>query len=304
MFRVLFCSTLLACSSLALQAQIEYDGLEFESASRGYSSNYEWEKGDTAYVFGDVVNIRASADASSEIVGKVTIASPVIIAEQGPKTTIQGVEAGWYKVNFKSGTSPKSGFIWGGLLALMHHTIEDVSIVLNIKTVTEQGYPEQVYEVRAARAGVILGQVTQKIPSHATDGTYAALGNVGYSEFVGGIWFLTGGGACGVSSYQWFVFWDTEESLKQLPLLSGVGDGGVFYEFQDYIFPSQFPQGTYRPDNKEKIYVKYEIFETGGDSEGDEYDDFESKQETIIRALKEDVKGNFYMPEAVKAEGG
>lgn len=70
------------------------------------------------YVIGNKARVRVEADINAAVAAELPIGAEIIPTEQvNNATTIDGVEAPWYRVQFKQAGKPKEGFIWGNLIA-------------------------------------------------------------------------------------------------------------------------------------------------------------------------------------------
>lgn len=237
----------------------------------------EFNPNDTTYVFGDKINVRSAPGTDAAVAAQLSAGSEVVILERREeKTTLNGVELAWYKVQFNGN---QTGFVWGGLLSAWGKKRDgDVQFVANVlKGVKKspEDLTEYTFEVRAIRGNTILSRQSISI---ATEGSVwnrypvepGARGLKGYKTLVQ---FGVGFEACGYPWYNWYLLWNGTQ-LVPLPLCESIADGGVFAHVESYLFPQPGPDngfgqsdpGHYQGDSA--VYFCIEHTETEEKEEG------------------------------------
>lgn len=244
--------------------------------------------GDTLWVFGDKVNVRAAPRKDADIAFKLSIGDEVVVLDTAKAETLSGLNANWYRVQYRGN---QTGFIWGGLLAACRFRIGDVDVLcgLNYGKISDTDKKDDLNVVfRAAKNGQLLSTAAYDDVSFV-DGPYMLswrIPNLGLTRFAGGIKTWVGVEACGYPQQDMYVFWDGARLVK-MPLVHSVADGGVFYHVESYVFP--YMQYEFERE-AQKVYLKVEHYEAVGDNEDDiEFDEW-TKQRLMQWDGREYVK--------------
>ncbi|MBO9594245.1 MAG: SH3 domain-containing protein [Niabella sp.] len=111
-----------------------------------------FEKQQTVYALADSVNIRTAPSITAESAALVAIGTPMKITGISPVAqALNGVVFPWYQVTYNNG---KSGFIWGGKLALASFRSQknpDISFHYGVERVTDTGIVLQIRVVKNGR---------------------------------------------------------------------------------------------------------------------------------------------------------
>jgi len=187
-------------------------------------------------------NLRDNPGTQSRVLTKLPIGTAVTIEAVSSESLKQrGLELPWVKVR----TATNVGYIWGGFLALA-----------SIQTPDEQYTPNQgvlyltgvvaydmakhliTVQVRASKDGKELSKTeftTQGDPSYYPDFelTYAPF--KGVKALLSVSYYYP---ACGYPSGNNLLFWLENNTLTKVLETKSISEGGVFYESEDYILPS------------------------------------------------------------------
>jgi hypothetical protein len=205
--------------------------------------------GDTTWVFGDKINVRAAANKDAAVAAQLFIGDEVIIRDTMAFLTMNGMNQRWYKVAYAKNGAKQEGYVWGGLLAHGAVKMADVSIVYGLagtkaKKEEEGEFVNYIVEFRACSGGKIRSTAQYELGLSDYYGSqYGQMPNLGLTQYRGGIKVGMGFGACGYANYDLYVFWDGN-GLVPLPALTSVADAGAFYDVESYIFPYQQPEYT------------------------------------------------------------
>lgn len=227
---------LLICFS-ATHAQ---DGTVVTTAYDFESWNRDWyEPLKEAVIFADACKLRSEPSSGSEMIAKLLIGDRVkVLNVSDVDTTINGIHAKW--VHVESGK--KKGYVWGGLLTNQVLKITDTtSAVWGINRIDRSG--DTIEDYYASVRVFSRRQVQKNIEFKVTEA-----GNPGYGELIvyqhpllEGVEHIfiyhTLSEACGVSWSNHYLF-ETADSLKYMGVGSGVGDGGIYHESVDLVFPT------------------------------------------------------------------
>ncbi|WP_300603454.1 SH3 domain-containing protein [Niabella sp.] len=117
-----------------------------------------FEKQQTVYALADSVNIRTAPSLNAESTDLISLGTPMKIVGISPVAlNLNGVIFPWYKVSYNNG---KSGFIWGGKLALASFRSQkntDISFHYGVERVTDSGI---VLQIRVAKNGTELQRLS------------------------------------------------------------------------------------------------------------------------------------------------
>ena len=91
-----------------------------KSIDTEFRSYFDFKAGETVYLFGDKVNIRASPSVNAKVLATVAVNTSVTVLtvlpkETNPHLTLNGITAPWVKIQF--GEKQADGYIWAPLIA-------------------------------------------------------------------------------------------------------------------------------------------------------------------------------------------
>lgn len=193
-------------------------------------------------------NLREKPSTQAAVVTKLPIASPIeIISVSTDSLTLRGVKLPWVQVRTKaSGKPEQTGFIWGGFLALADlQTPTDeytpnsgVQYLMGVAAYDESKH-QLTAQVRAAKDGKELAKcefLTQG------DLSYYPSFEVAFEPFQKVKAVLSVNyyfPACGYPSGDNLIFWLENNQMVKVLETSSVAEGGVFYDSETYILPTQ-----------------------------------------------------------------
>lgn len=100
-----------------------------------------------AYIFYDNVLVRKSPEISaSNIIDKLNLGTEITIIDNSTNSTVlNGLNCNWIRINYKSNSLLKEGFVWGGLISLVDEKVDDKILLLGIKEyIKEYGYKGEI----------------------------------------------------------------------------------------------------------------------------------------------------------------
>jgi LysM repeat protein len=204
---------------------------------------YQHEKGDTVAIFGDKVNVRIDADKEAKIADQLYIGQKVIVLK---KTDIELTLADktdlWYQVSYGKDLIEKTGYIWGGVIAIDFSQLANDIFVLNFiasKVDTLAG----ILEIRAARDNkMISSQKWNSLIGQEDYVSHQIINLQNLENYSNTVTFSIGYPACGYPQREFTALWDGKKLLS-LPMLDSMSDGGFFFS-QTYKFPED-QDGSY-----------------------------------------------------------
>lgn len=192
------------------------------------SSYYSFENGSMQLLYGDRVVLRKEPNSTAEGLDTLFIGAEIKIISKTEETmTFNGLESFWYKV--KSGK--KTGYILGGLIALDHRKIDDVTYLVTM----------------AARGDLLFVRTRVLNPDETFFGHESSLNTNGFYLEVFDNRGVQGIGnmlvielyaeACGVDGGAIYLFNDGTKLIDAIHL-ARVSDAGVFWFRESLIFPT------------------------------------------------------------------
>ena len=186
-----------------------------------------FEPGQTVYLFGDQVQLREAPTTNSKVLKTLSIGSPLVIQEKHENSwPYKGVDHPFYRVTYKG----VAGYVLGGLISLEKKVINDVVHLFGRSKTGDEDY----LLIRSLKND---GSFTEKSTRLANGQFYlSALGNKGLPNIEGILFVDYLAEACGVEGGGIYLF-QHEGALHQVARLSQISDAGVYYYWEEYIFP-------------------------------------------------------------------
>ena len=204
--------------------------------------------GNQYFTFVSDANLREKPNTSSTVVTKLPIATSVeILSVTTDSFMLRGVKLPWVQVQTKTAGKPsQKGFLWGGFLALacIQTPVEEYMPNSGVQYLTGvTAYDEDKHQisvqVRAAKDNVELSKCEfttngdlSYYPSFEVLSSYfpkvKAVLSVNYYY-----------PSCGYPSGNNLLFWQENNQMVKVLETSSVSDGGVFYDSEEFILPSQ-----------------------------------------------------------------
>jgi hypothetical protein len=212
--------------------------------------NYYWNEYDSyeAIIGAKNCYVRENPSINAKLIDSLQIGKPIkVIKSTENDLEIKGLNVSWVEVEYQTslGTITK-GFLWKGFVAVGFHK-EGNYIYLTTIDKVEKKLESENYEVDnfsitvklLDEKNVIIGQKTTK--KAIGDSRYfenKTIGSLGLKELKNIYRISFSGEACGIPSFYYYFGWNGKEFLK-LPEKYDVGDAGVFYHSENFIFPKE-----------------------------------------------------------------
>lgn len=225
-----------------------------------YYGPYKFEAGKQCLVFSDTAYLRAAPATAAAIADTVFAFDRISIVDTtGGLLTVGRKEAPWYRVRYRKAGKERTAYLWGGALAIHDFSKDGVQVACGLlsypmadgwmKGEQPDGASLRDYNTFSIKAATGRGQQECRFNVYResayfqlpTDTNGVALPVA--RTISGGVppsarWMTTygmSGEACGIPGYQLSAAWDGQRLIR-MPMLQGVGDGGVYYDEQ-FIFP-------------------------------------------------------------------
>lgn len=204
--------------------------------------------GDTFRVYGKMANVRSGPDKAAAITDSLACGTLVTIKELGTTLeSVKGIYAPWVKVQYHAG-GPKEGYIWLGMLALQSYTRTDGTCFLyGIERIEapvdkKDDYVPASWYIRVRALNTVLQLLDEKEYKMSGGETSVTggqlLGNMGLENTIDVLRIYFGGEACGIPTNYYYFAW-TGTRFLPLPGKMEVGDAGVFYHTETFLFPKE-----------------------------------------------------------------
>jgi hypothetical protein len=203
------------------------------------------------YIFADTALIRISPDTRQAPIDTLFAGDNITVTGKTPKAlTIRGLKGPWLKIDYAKNGATKSGYIWQGLVSCMPLRRGEIKFVYGIERRADSFRIEDGtrYEMKRflVRIKVIKnGQVLAKsaVATYDDEGAQFCYGRImsgmGLTNVQNIVVLQFGGEACGIMEYEYYFALTKSNQLIHFPDKEGVGDAGVYYHTENFIFPNE-----------------------------------------------------------------
>jgi hypothetical protein len=202
--------------------------------------------------------IRSEPSTSGLLLDSLQMGNKVKIVQSTENLLkIKGINTNWAEIQYKTprGDS-KLGYIWKGFLALDFVSVDEETFLTTITKITQKtnrdNYTENIFHITAIvlnKQNEVVGEKT--IAKDVLESHYfqnKAIGSLGMNNLKDIYRISFHGEACGIPSYFFYFGWNGNE-LIELPGKMEVGDAGVFYHSETFLFPKE-------PGGKPNLIIK------------------------------------------------
>ncbi len=228
------------------------------SNQRVVSSHYEFEEGSKDYVYGDKVVLRENSSPTAKALDTLSIGSEIVIVKKTDETTsLNGLDWNWYKVK----VGRKSGYVFGGLIALDRVKFENVTYLVTVAGIKQSGddwdYVDYKVRARVLQAnGEFYGHEEKLNTNSFYIETFDDRGLSGIDNMLVINLFAE---ACGVDGGQVYLFNDGARLFRGITL-SHVSEAGLFWYEERIVFPNdENGYGNIRYEREQGEYMDEEL---------------------------------------------
>jgi hypothetical protein len=266
------------------------------------STNYNiWslQNGDTTYVYGRMANVRTASGTEAAVQDSLPCGTQVTIMNQDTVLQqVKGIYAPWVKVRYNKNGNDHEDYLWLGMLTLGHFEQGETKFVYGLEKIiaaknnTNEDFVPAVWFIRVKavdNSGRVLDEQEIKMDGLETSVCSGKLlGDMGLENTTDIIRINFGGEACGIPTKYYYFGW-TGAKFLPLPGKMEVGDAGVFYHTETFLFPKE--QGG-QPGKIIKLTEEGEADEEKVDKNG----------EPVFKIKKSRVMYNWNGKQAIKAK--
>lgn len=218
------------------------------------SENYFWSfqyEGKTEAIIG-VKNcyIREDATSNSQLLDSLQIGNKIKILKNTEEyLNIKGLNLSWIEIEYYKNNQIKTGFLWKGFIAVGSTTKGNTTFLTTIDSKYSKKVQQDDYEYNGdfykisikaidGENQIIGGKSFSKQISESHYFQNSVISNWGLKDLNSIYRISFSGEACGIPTYHFYFGWNGKEFLE-LPEKLDVGDAGVYYHSEDFIFPKE-----------------------------------------------------------------
>lgn len=194
--------------------------------------------------------IRKEPSTLSRPIDSISIGSKVNVIRNTKETTlIKGLNLSWVEIEYKENNQIKKGFLWKGCLALGYSKRNNILFLTTIESKFSNKKREQDYEYNANFCQLSIKALNDN--NQILD-VFNLSKQLDESQFfenstirgwglknVNFIYRISlSGEACGIPTYHYYFGWNGKKIIL-LPEKYQVGDAGVFYHTEEFVFPNE-----------------------------------------------------------------
>ena len=194
--------------------------------------------------------IRQEPSLNGKLLDSLSIGYKVNVLENTTKTTtINGLNLSWVEIEYIYNSEIKKGFLWKGCLALGVSKRNGVVFLTTIDSKFTKKIKEGGFEYNPHFCNISVKAVNQ---NYQLLDTFTIAKQLDESMFfenstingwglknVNSIYRISlSGEACGIPTYHYYFGW-TGKKILLLPQKYQVGDAGIFYHTEEFIFPNE-----------------------------------------------------------------
>ncbi len=212
--------------------------------------NYNNENGTQAIIGAKNCYVRQDSSANSSLLDSLQIGNKIkVIKSTEEYLNIKGLNLSWVEIEYSKNNQIKKGFIWKGFIAVGNATKENTTFLTTIETKYSKKIQRDDYEydgeffrisVKAINTeNQILGEKSfSKELSESHFFQNSAISSWGLKDLNSIYRISFSGEACGIPTLHYYFGWNGKE-LLELPEKYDVGDAGVYYHTEEFIFPKE-----------------------------------------------------------------
>jgi hypothetical protein len=207
------------------------------------------QNGDTSYVYSRMANVRTAPGTDAVLQDSLPAGTRVIIISQDTMLQqVRGIYAPWTKIKYNTNGTAHEGYIWLGNLELSSFQKESTRFIYGIEKIIpsknnlNEDFKSAVWylKLKAIDANGMLAD-EQEIKMEDLETSYCdgkLLGDMGLENTTDIVRLNFGGEACGIPTYYYYFAW-TGNKMLPLPGKMEVGDAGVYYHTETFLFPKE-----------------------------------------------------------------
>jgi hypothetical protein len=223
---------------------------EIPSENYFWEFNYLNENGLEAVIGAKNCYIRQEASSNSELLDSLQIGNKIKVIKNTNETlNIKGLNLSWVEIEYSKNNQIKTGFLWKGFIAVGNATKENTTFLTTIDSKYSKKVQRDDYEyegdfyrisVKAINSEnqIISEKSFSKELSESHFFQNSAISSWGLKDLNSIYRISFSGEACGIPTLYYYFGWNEKEFLL-LPEKYDMGDAGVFYHSEEFVFPNE-----------------------------------------------------------------
>lgn len=194
--------------------------------------------------------VRQDSTANSQLLDSLQIGHKIkVIKNTNENLNIKGLNLSWVEIEYSKNNQIKTGFLWKGFIAVGNTTKGNTTFLTTIDTKyskkiqrDDYKYEGDFYRISVKAIDSENHIISEKSFSKELYESHffqnSAISSWGLKELNAIYRISFSGEACGIPTYHFYYGWNGKEFLL-LPEKYDVGDAGVFYHTEEFIFPKE-----------------------------------------------------------------
>ena len=223
---------------------------EIDSENYFWEFNYMNENGIEAVIGAKNCYIRQDATSNSQLLDSLQIGDKIkVIKNTTENLNIKGLNLSWVEIEYSKNNQIKTGFLWKGFIAVGNATKGNTTFLTTIDSKYSKKVQRDDYEyegdfyrisVKAINSEnqIISEKSFSKELSESHFFQNSAISSWGLKDLNSIYRISFSGEACGIPTLYYYFGWNEKEFLE-LPEKYDMGDAGVFYHSEEFIFPKE-----------------------------------------------------------------
>lgn len=208
---------------------------------------FSFEENKTQKIFTDWTRVRLDPGVNAQIVDSLQVNQQVMILKKENAVLKLGERnANWYKISYQKGENTLEGYIWGGNLCVGYRNKNGYDFLFGLSKTIDRKNKEineiekqNIAGIKVLEGNTLIDEVY--FDTGRAEELSSAAFNIESNHKLQNVEFtlkaMVSGEACGIASYDQYVLFKGKK-LIALPQLTNVGDAGVFYHSEEFIFPN------------------------------------------------------------------
>ena len=221
-----------------------------EIASENYFWSFNYEGKTDAIIGVKNCYVRQDSTTNSQLLDSLQIGDIIkVIKNTSENLNIKGLNLSWVEIEYSKNNQIKTGFLWKGFIAVGNATKGNTTFLTTIDSKYSKKVQRDDYEyegdfyrisVKAINSEnqIISEKSFSKELSESHFFQNSAISSWGLKDLNSIYRISFSGEACGIPTLYYYFGWNEKEFLL-LPEKYDMGDAGVFYHSEEFIFPKE-----------------------------------------------------------------
>lgn len=221
-----------------------------EIASENYFWSFNYSNETDALIGAKNCYVRQDSTANSLLLDSLQIGNKIkVLKNTTENLNIKGLNLSWVEIEYSKNNQIKTGFLWKGFIAVGSATKENTTFLTTIDSKYSKKVQRDDYEYEGdfyrisvkvinSENQIISEKSFSKELSESHFFQNSAISSWGLKDLNAIYRISFSGEACGIPTLHYYFGWNEKEFLE-LPEKYDVGDAGVFYHTEEFVFPKE-----------------------------------------------------------------